>query len=435
MREPLPFLRGARAVSGVARFALKPFNRGLPGLFREVMNSLHGLTGDVLRHADTKDMPIAWFQGFMPSELGWALGVYPMIVEITPYIASGLAEPLALEYLDAVERAGIPSHTCSAGRLPCGFVISGEMPRPDFIVNSAMPCDNYPTYYDEIERLYPDVPLYRADAPFLRDEEAEDYFLEEVLRAIEWMEGVTGNKLTVHKLRAVVEESNKAWEYLAALWEILKKPPAVFPAQWLFFLLPGLVEKGHPRGVEIVKWLYGEARRCLAEGKAHLPEERFRYVLWGVPGIFPLPAFTWLEERYGAVMVSSMLMEIGSGPVDTSSMDSMLRGLCRNCRNSMMSTQSFGPSERFTDELARNIKDYSANLVLHFDHQGCKNTLGITSLFRGVTRDLGVPLGIVNMDAFDSRVVSLEGVQAQIETFMETLGESGASDRELSLTA
>ncbi len=66
--------------------------------------------------------------------------------------------------------------------------------------------------------------------------------------------------------------------------------------------------------------------------------------------------------------------------------------------------------------------------------QGCKNTLGITSLLRGIARDLEVPIGIINMDCIDSRVVSVEGISTQIGTFIDTLegrpGGRGSSSNE-----
>ncbi len=423
MREPLTYFRALNAVSGFGRTALKPFKRGLPGVFQGCFDLVHQSTRDVIRAADLGDRPIALFQWIVPVELGWALGVYPLAVETLPYLASLLAEPLAHEYLDNFERSGVPSHACSAGRLPGGFAVSGQFPRPDFIVTTAMPCDNLSTYYTEVERLFPDAPIYRVDSPYLFDDPAEDYYVEEMFRMIEWMEGVTGKKLSESRLRAVVEESNRAWEYILGLWDIMKSPPAVIPAQWLWFVAPAMAEMGHPRATAHARRVYREARRMLSEGRAVVPDERYRYVQWGVPAFYSFPLFEWLEETYGAVMVSTMIIMIGSGPVDTRSMESMIRGLCRNSRNYIMNTQAFGPSERYTEKLARDIKEYNANLVIHFDTQGCKNTHGIKTFFRDVARDLGAPIATIDIDAFDSRVVPVEGIKAQIANFMDTLSE------------
>ncbi len=421
MRETLAFYRTLNAASRYGKLAFKPFQRGLPGLFQKLFQALYNISGDIIRCSEKKEVPIVWFQGMIPVELGWALGIYPLVSELTPYIIAAFAEPLAHDYLDLVEAAGYPSDTCTAARVPCGFLLAGELPRPDLIVTTAMPCDNYPTYYVEMERRHPDTPIYRADAPFLGDEEGLDYHVEEILRMIAWIEDVADVKLTEARLREVVEESNRTLEYMLAIQDLMKQAPAAIPCWWLWFLIPILVESGKPRATELVKSFYEDARRMADEGAHAVREERFRYVQWGIPSVFGLPVYIWLEKVYGAVMVSSMLAMTGMTPVDVSSMESMLRGIVRNSRNTIMSSQSFGPSERFTDDLARQIKEYDANLVLHFDHQGCKNTLGITSLFRGVAKDLGVPMGVINLDALDSRIVSIEGIKSQLERFMETL--------------
>ena len=107
--------------------------------------------------------------------------------------------------------------------------------------------------------------------------------------------------------------------------------------------------------------------------------------------------------------------------VDTSSIDSMMRGLSQMMLNTPMVNISRGTAVNYFHSFDQIINQYDIDLVLVGDHIGCKSVAGMTGLLREKCRDRGLPLALIPYDLIDSRFASMSDVMARVDQFMETV--------------
>jgi hypothetical protein len=108
--------------------------------------------------------------------------------------------------------------------------------------------------------------------------------------------------------------------------------------------------------------------------------------------------------------------------IDTSTPESMLRGLARkSLRVLPMSRQFKGPIDNFIDDYLKMCDEYRADFGIFAGHVACKHGLGGIGLFREASREAGIPLLHFEFDMFDPRVTPAETIQAEISNFIEVV--------------
>ena len=64
---------------------------------------------------------------------------------------------------------------------------------------------------------------------------------------------------------------------------------------------------------------------------------------------------------------------------------------------------------------------YDLDMIMMAGHVGCKNTQALNGMLREKCREKNIPLLIFDYDLMDPRVVSQDGIKAQINHFMENV--------------
>lgn len=391
-----------------------------------VMECLVDYFQETLRVARERDKKIGWFMLAMPPEILLAMDIHPYPSELLVGILPTVKPDGLREYINISEQAGLPSEMCSVDKGTMGLLLSGQLPEPDFVVGANLPCDNIVIGYQMYANLLK-VPTYYSDSPYGAGEDDVDYFTGEIRRVIAFLEEQTGKRMDYDRLRELVEESNRAAEYLIEANELRKTIPCPQSGR-LLPLIPFInaFAAGSPKRTEFYRLIRDAARQCVAQGVGVVPEERNRVVWFMVPTYFDMEIFPWMEQQFGAVIVMDMFSYGSITPVDTSSIERMERGLALKALNFPMIRQLRGPAEFYTDDLVRVCEEYQADSIIYAGHEGCKHGWGLVGLIRDTCKELGRPLLVFDMDAFGGSPHAAAEVRRKIEEFFLTLAATPA---------
>jgi benzoyl-CoA reductase/2-hydroxyglutaryl-CoA dehydratase subunit BcrC/BadD/HgdB len=360
-----------------------------------------------------------WHEFCLTPELFLAFDLYPFLGEIHTSIYARSRQDAIAEFIDAAENAGVPPEVCSMDKALIGAIMVDEIPQPDLIVTTSAPCDSSRIGYQVIEKLL-DAPMHRLDAPFTNDADAFKYYAKQMRDFIPVLEELSGRKFDIDRLREIVEESNRALEYLLE-WDLLRRlKPSPAPPSTLLNVYAAVNNSfGKPRCTEYCKALYEFTRERAESGAT--TGEKIRVVWQHVPPQFGDNIYGWMADEFGAVVVDDTRCGyLRQWPIDTSSLDTMLQGLARHGLNMTMGKNRLAAKLYMTDFLKAR-QDYSADCLIVSAHAGCKHCWPLIGIGRDFARSQNIPLLVFDDDFLDSRTVSLGTVKNKIEQFFRTM--------------
>jgi benzoyl-CoA reductase/2-hydroxyglutaryl-CoA dehydratase subunit BcrC/BadD/HgdB len=371
---------------------------------------------DVARNRGKK---FVWYEFCLSPELFYVFDLYPFMGEAQPGAYSTLRQDFIGEFIDAAEDSGIPPEVCSIDKVLVGAALMDELPTPDLIITTSAPCDSSRTGYQILEKLF-DSPVIKIDAPFSDDADAMKYYGEQIRSLIPELEKLSGIKFDIDRLREVVEESNRAIEYIYE-WNMLRRlKPCPTPGSLLLTVLGATVSNiGKPRTTEYCKWIYDYARERADNGIE--TNEKIRVIWQHVPSLFDATLFQWMQDEFGAVVVDDMLSSyLRQPPIDTTSLDTMLVGLANRGLNMTMGRLRL-PAPVYVDDFVNAYHDFSGDCAILSAHHGCKHCWGAINLVRDAARSEDIPLLVFDFDFLDSRITSAENVKNKVEQFFRTM--------------
>jgi len=370
------------------------------------------------RRAETGEgNPVAWVMPHVPPELLLAMDIVPIysntIIAWTNQVGFGS------EYIDLSDQR-LTDCICSSWKAQFGVLETGDCPPPDMLIATGGPCDSSRTVFPTLAGLF-DIPYFVIDEPYFRSERSYQYIAREMKRLVSFLEEATNRKLDIDKLKQVMEYSNTAHEYFNKLNEFRLLVPSPFTSSELFADILFQMFTGTPEAADYTKTRYHEMKGRVDRGEFPKIKEIAR-VVWPY-GMYveDLSIFSWMEEKYGAVSVSYMRLNCGVKPVeDISTYDGILRGLAEKSVQEPMNREFHGPITNYIDTSIDLIRDTKADCAIILGHVGCKSMWAAMKLIKDqIEEECGVPLLVFEMDVFDRRYISPDGVRAKIGDFFE----------------
>ncbi len=393
-----------------------------------VIRCVGDFVGDTFRN---KDRTII-HEDMVPPEIFKAMGLVPFMAEFL-----GIALPLVIphaaeDYIDACENSGIPPDICSLPKSTIGLTLSGHLPPALAVVSSNLPCDGGMSSYTIIEKTLK-LPIIRLDIPHhFYNERALKYFIGELRRMIHWLEAHTPGRLDWDKLRDICQERNRMVEYELELWDMIRVRPAPLAGEpvYLSHLLGANLVPGEKHATKIFQDLVALCKKNYDAGKGALKEEKYRALLWNPPLLHISDLFNWAETAYGVSLVmDSMSFNRREPFIDTSSEESLLRGIGMNIMEGPMARHTRGPAANYIEDIFRIVKQFDIDMLWVAGHVGCKNTAALNGMLREKCREQGLPMLIINYDLSDPRIVSREGILEQVNHFMENIMKAKRLDQ------
>lgn len=370
-----------------------------------------------------------YIQNVTFSEIIQAMGLNFQPVEIGTLICK-LDQWSITPYLEAGEAVGLAADTCGLPKSSLGLALRDEILPAAAFLTSNYPCDGGLAAYSGLSDLT-GLPVYRYNMPYdLRSEEAADRLVDDLKESIVWLEENTPGKMDWDELTAICERYNKMAEIEYERWEMTKldnTPLSNDPLQqchyYNFSFLSAL-----PFTYPHHRKMYEMNKRDLAKGRPSFDGFRYRVVMWN-----PAPSawgqwYHWLEQCWGI----GILMDIESigtmWHIDTSSKDSILRGLAKRQLWQTMAKHTKGPASNYFNDLIDAIDGWRPDFVLLPKPVGCKNVMSMEALVRDICKERDIPLCTFSMELQDNRVATRQQMREPINRFMQDVMQAEPLD-------
>lgn len=334
------------------------------------------------------------------------------------------------EQLANVKCGPMPDNTCALLKFGVNSVLNELVPTPTGIVAMIEPCDGQGImheYYQDAVPEWRDLPMFGLDAPYGTTDEDYQYFADQLVDYIAWLENLTGRKMDYDRLREICEETNLQYTLFAEICELQHARPAPLPSLFIAQFLPTLLQHiriGDPGVTRFVAMLAAKTRADVAAGIGAIPNERIRCYWLDLPYAEAPEYGAWLAETYGAIIVNSTW---GEGRhytrIDTSTPESMLLGIARRSINEVpMIRQARGSVETIMDDIKYAVEAYGIDCVIYPGHRGHKDMPATVAFMRKACEEMGVPLMCLSTDLCDPTFMPVAEVERQTAEFFEAHG-------------
>ncbi len=389
-------------------------------------NKCLGIYFNQLRSARENGKKVVFVPFNFGPEIIYAMDMIPVCVEVLTTMAQGLEEGVGPYYDLAVER-GLPETMCSTHKGVIGLLEAGAIEKPDLVVDGSLGCcdPNAKAFEYLAERF--DLPAVYLDVPFYSDERALDYYVEGFKKVVSALEEVSGRKLDPDRLREVVGLGNQATELFFEINELKRNVPNPVPNYYSqlnvgmkYFMV------GTPEALDFYRVALEVCKERLKRGAGVQPEERIRAFFMYTSFYFDPSIFRWLQEEMGVSFLMDVLSCFDFNPfIDTSSVESMFRGLAQEMFNLPMTRQLKGtwdmPGNWLQDTLYY-AQTYSADCCIFSGHFACKQAWGVYRLVSdAIRKELGIPTLRLEGDGWDSRITPMSTIKDQLEEFFSTI--------------
>jgi benzoyl-CoA reductase/2-hydroxyglutaryl-CoA dehydratase subunit BcrC/BadD/HgdB len=339
-----------------------------------------------------------------------------------------VSEETLPQELDATAAMGLGQDLCAVHRWSIYQVEKDLVPIPTAAIGLTYPCDGMAMLHQVIRshECWRDVPVFTPDPPYFEDDRAVAYFARELRKMAGFLEGVTGRKLDLDRLKEVIEEGEKQYRLWAEYNELRRALPCPhgFAQGGVYCaVVAQAVQAGQPGGTEWFRQLVENAERRVANGIGAIPRERIRLFWFDILPISWIQEFMpWLEQEWGAVVVMDMFGNHAYTPIDSSGEEEIWTGLARRgLFEAPMIRQAVGTAQARVDDLVRIVKDYRIDAVVWPSHVGHKESLGLQGILRKTCRELEVPFLDLRLDIFDKRYTTPDVVKEQFSEFFDAM--------------
>ena len=336
------------------------------------------------------------------------------------------SEPYILEEIDESERAGLGTDMCTLIRLGINNVETGRVPLPTAFIGLLTPCDGATMLHQAIthNKDWRNVPIFCTDPPYIENDRSIDFHASELRRMVAFLEEHTGAKYDINRLKEVIEDSNKQYELWTEYNELRRAVPcphsAAKGAQAWNVAQNFMV--GDPKGTEWFQRLVEITEQRVKEGTGNVPNERIRLFWFDIRAVWFPELTEWLKQEWGACIVMDMTGYAPYASIDTSSEESMFKGLAkRNLCDVPMVRQVRGTADTLTNDIVRVVKDYKIDCVVWPAHMGHKDGAASVGIMREVCRELRVPFLDLGLDLFDKRYTTTDQVKDKFTQFFRAM--------------
>ena len=309
-------------------------------------------------------------------------------------------------FAEAAEAEGIAESYCSYHKILMGSAYAGVLPPPKLIVNTSLVCDANNLTFRELANYYK-IPQFYIDVPPEQSEESVAYVADEFRELKTFLEEHTGEKLNEELLKESVARSAKTISLLKACQK--EKQDRTLTTD----VTSELYEIYMSHNALGTKEAYRYADGLLKDLRNAPPSHGIR-LLWlhTIPN-WQEPVRELLDCNERCQIVSCDMNFEGLVDMDPEHpYESMARKLVYSQWN--------GGDKRVQAavEAARSL---NVDGVICFCHWGCKQTMGLSAVFKRELDAAGFPTLILNGDGCDRRNASDGQTATRLNAFLEML--------------
>jgi benzoyl-CoA reductase/2-hydroxyglutaryl-CoA dehydratase subunit BcrC/BadD/HgdB len=319
---------------------------------------------------------------------------------------------------------------CSICKIAKGLYALDLIPRPDLFVSLGRTCDEQPKA-DELMYEFMGVPVqyinlpqdqwdYEVDFP-----RGRDFMAQELEACKERMESVLGFAITSEML----EEAGRLRDQMMATMRkgrdlmLYGDPVPINAASWDMIRRFGFKPMGRDnleRATEAVALTYEELRRRLNEGIGVVPKGAPRIMVQMAPHA-DLEFYRMLEDLGIALTVTETATYGPDGAFSVTVATKDKTPFQIWSERILWKTNTASLPVRIKGVIGA-CKKYNLDGILWAAHYPCRPTAGDAMMIKdAVTKELGLPMLVLEYDPFDSRFHTTPQLETQLETFAEML--------------
>jgi benzoyl-CoA reductase/2-hydroxyglutaryl-CoA dehydratase subunit BcrC/BadD/HgdB len=318
-------------------------------------------------------------------------------------------------------KAGAVAH-CANIKSLLGMFVLDLMPKPDLLVTSGFLCEAAPKTVDLLHELY-EIPVCCC-YDTCQDREFDDYtaateriFMLEaksLRRAVGRIQEVVGFQLTDDTVREVLDARSELGDAVGRVRDLIKiSDPLPLSAthETLLMVINTLILSLDrlPEAINAINTLYEELKQRVDKGLG-VVEKGAPRVLALLPTHHSDPRLEHLTGELGIAIVAA---DVGAAkdiatpedPYEKISLASLQGDLSHS-------------SKRRLSLLVEGCKRLNVDGVLDRFHAGCRAVVGDAPIIRDtITRELGIPVLLLEWENFDPRVYNRKQYTWQLEVF------------------
>lgn len=365
-----------------------------------------------------------WTTLFVPSELLFAMGLFPLSVEIAAALFAGLGRstPALME----AESNDIPTDACSFHRAALGHMLKGYLPKPILNVATSTLCDSNTKTIKICESVTGKGSIV-LDVPFEATDTSVKYLAKQLEDLARRLEEASGRKMDKASFAETIERSNRVRELLIEINQMRVSPLSPLEgSSALGFMFPTYLLIGSKWAVEFYTRLRNEMKERIAaaENNGHngqngeQPKKKTKILWLELKPYFKNDFITKLEKERNVKIVFEETNYVYWDKLDP---ENPYESLARK----LISNQFNGPLERRIEIIKMLAKKYKVDGIVVFSSWGCRrNNAAVPTIKRELNRE-GFPLLSLDGDCVDDSNYMPGQFSTRMEGFLEMLYNRG----------
>ena len=352
--------------------------------------------------------------------------LHAVCMQIPPiYTASTMQQEGVLHYVDKAQEFGIPGDVCPMPAAELGVALEDDYPICGICaLQCNTTCDGSLMGNGIEERRY-NLPTFQIAVPIrYTDPATKDYAANEIKNAIKFIEKQTGEKFDWDHYFKVMKTFNKETEYFCDWLEIsrTKYPQVIGNNVALYRDAYYQVAGGRDEA-----FMHNEKEICDIMMKAYnektpvVSEVRHRAILWGVQAQYYSAFPLWLQNCWGIVPLIDMLSLTSTEQYSTTDKEQAYYDLADLYAKENMRNRSEGGYQVGVEDLWHFCSEFDADVVIMYEHIGCKSMAGYHGLFEQEALKRNLHLIWVTHGLMDPRKASRQNMRTEVNRYMRTI--------------
>lgn len=356
-----------------------------------------------------------WTTLFVPSEIIFAMKLYPFSLEIAAALCSKFGQ--SSHALAEADLAAIPTDVCSFHRTALGNAYMGAYPRPLFLAGTSTICDSNIKTIKICESITGKKNMI-VDVPYEMNDNSVKYLANQLISLTKCLEEATGKKMKKHSLSEAIDLSNKTREKMIELNRVRLDPLSPLAGgDGLGFMVPSHFLIGSEYSVNFYTKLVEELKDIIVSKKKNgekADEKEIRLLWLELKPYFKADVFDKIENAGKTKIVFEEINYVYWDKLDP---DKPYESLARK----LISNHNNGPLENRLKVIKMLAKDYNVDGIIAFSTWGCRRNNAAIPTIKAELAKEGYPLLNLDGDCVDDSNYMSGQIATRTEGFVEML--------------
>ena len=349
------------------------------------------------------------------------------------YTAVLLNQHAAEHYLDVAQQYGLPGDVCPLPESECGVSIDDDYPvLGACAVQCNTTCDGSLLGNGIISKrmeLEDGIPTFQLAAPLRhRNEDVQEYAAQEIRNAIAFIQEHTGASWDWKYYFECAKRVNIATRSRMEWLDINKTDYPQMPGMLLSLYCEtdylGVCGKSK-KFEEADKKITQLAEEAYKNKTKVSKEYRHRAIIWGVQSHYFFEMLNWLTNCWGIIPLTDMLTMVNTKMIaeedSPENRKQAIYDMAWLTENMIMRNRTHGGYKVILDEMWDYCDEFNADILIMWEHMGCKSLTGLHGQFEEQARKKGIHLIWVTHDLSDPRMMSKQDIRDQVNRYMRTV--------------